>query len=119
MLSDQSLRSVLDALAQEASEDIVGIWVVEGFVRENTRQTDGAIVKAVTLVVIEQALEDGLVRVGSFDGSTIHFWDDPPDVAVARIELLWMKKGAAPGMEDNVWLASPTLHYRKISRYLS
>lgn len=95
-------------LLVECKDDHVGLWTLIKCVRLDLGVTDPAEVRRVTLELVVEFLESGLVQAGfpTADGRGFKRWDLSPEQVVARIEHEWDALGREPNIGDIVWFTT-------------
>jgi hypothetical protein len=107
---NDELQGVLDEMLRKASEDLVGLWMVQACVRLAFPRQTPAFARSATLAIVEKAIADARVVVGGFSGGRFEVWQPQTEV-MSRIRGIWADD-RDPTLEDNVWLSGPELEYR-------
>jgi hypothetical protein len=114
MMWNDALQKILDDLQTETKEDLVGLWLLQGWVQDALPELDGAAVREATLMVVERALEGGEVVVGSFIDHDFAIWPTQDREAMGRIAKTWDSTDRDLDLNDNVWLSGRNLGYRTV-----
>jgi len=115
MMWNDTLQKVLDALQTETKEDLVGLWLLQGWVQDALPKLDAAAVREATLLVIERALEAGEVVAGSFTDADFVVWPAQGREAMNRIKKEWCRIDRLLDFNDNVWFSGQDLRYRTVT----
>jgi hypothetical protein len=111
---NQLKRNVL----AECKDDYVGLWSILWQLRyvlnggtyplQEDDRADPADVRSLTLKLVREFLESGLVQAGSptSDGRGFQPWLLSPSEAIARIDSEWEALGREPNIGDIVWFTT-------------
>jgi hypothetical protein len=99
MMWNDTLQRILDDLQTETKEDLVGLWLLQGWVQDALPELNTTAVREATLMVVEKALEGGEVVAGSFIDHDVAIWptqdvishltsDDPPRRCATQVPPL-------------------------------
>lgn len=94
-------------------EDHVGLWLIINHVRDTFPEADEADVKEITIGVLGELLERGLIRAGfpARDGRGFKVWTTSVGDTIARIEDAWESLHREPTIGEVVWFtADETVH---------
>lgn len=91
-------------LLEECAEDHLGLWAVIWPLREEFGVEDEGERHEITLRMLTDLLEAGLIQAGIPEGRQ-HFnaWNLPAAEALKRIEREWNELGHEPNIGDIVW----------------
>lgn len=114
MMTQDILGAIRAALIQEAQSDVVGLWLIAQWVKDDLPSLDVMAARKATLEVIREALMLQRVVPGDFvdhDEDTLVFsqWGLPVGDTVARIEREWIALGREPNPGEVVWFVDPHL----------
>jgi hypothetical protein len=115
MIWNDALQKVLEDLQTETKEDLVGLWLLQGWVQDAFPELDGTAVREATLMVVERALESGEVVAGCFIEHDFALWPTQGREAMNRIGKTWDRTDRDLDLTDNVWLSGRDLRYRTVS----
>jgi len=113
MIWNDSLQTVLNDLTQEASEDLVQLWMLQKWVRRALPNLSPRAVRDATLAIVEKAVNGGEVVAGSFGENDFEIWPSQSDT-MTRIEREWDDADRQLTLGDNVWFSHPNLGYRTL-----
>jgi hypothetical protein len=101
----QALRELIVKLCRE---DHVGLWLVVNHVREAFPRAETTELRQVTLGVLEELLERGLIRAGfpAPDGCGFATWSTTPVETITRIEDAWESLHRDPDIGEIVWFTA-------------
>lgn len=114
MIWNDALKKILDDLQTETKEDLVGLWLLQGWVQEALPELDATAVREATLMVVERALEGGKVVAGSFIDHDFSIWPTQDREAINRIVRAWERPDRDLDLNDNIWLSGRDLGYRTL-----
>jgi hypothetical protein len=115
MMWNDALQRILSDLQAETKEDLVGLWLLQGWVQDAFPKFDPVAIREATLMVVERALKAGEIVAGSFvnDGD-FAIWPVQDDEAMDRIRKTWTRTDRDLDLSDNVWLSGRDLGYRTV-----
>ena len=114
MMWNDSLQRILDDLQTETKEDLVGLWLLQGWVQDALPELDAKAVRESTLMVIERALKGGEIVAGSFIDDDFAIWPMQDREAMNRIVNTWERPDRDLDLNDNVWFSGRDLGYRTV-----
>lgn len=94
----------LDEIIEEAKADEVGLWFIIAGVRDDLGVNQPALLKAITLQVVNHILTSGAVVAGYYKphGAGIEVLKLEPERVVSRIEEEWNQLGREPDIGESV-----------------
>jgi hypothetical protein len=97
-------QQFLDEIIEEAKADEVGLWFIIFGVRDDLGVKQPALVKAITLQVVNQILNSGTVVAGYYKphGAGMDVLNMAPEKVVSRIEEEWNQLGREPNIGESV-----------------
>lgn len=111
MTTQDMLDEIRRVFMDEAQSDVIGLWLVVQWVKEDMPSLDAAAVRKATLDIIREALLQKRVVPGEFvehdDTLTFLQWALPVHETVARIEREWDALDREPNPGDIVWFVAP------------
>jgi hypothetical protein len=108
------LSEIQRSFLEEARSDVVGIWSLAKWVKEDLPLLDGVAVRQATLDVVREILLQGRVVPGDFQDRNEQIavfvpWQLSADEALARIERDWATLGREPIAGEIVWFVDSSL----------
>src|SRR5437773_990161 len=99
---------LVHSLVEECREDHVGLWRIINAARLDLGCETPTEIRATTLRLIRNLLEDQGMQVGhpTSDGRDFVPWNLPRDQALSRIEKEWSALGRDPNIGDVAWFTS-------------
>ena len=113
---------------KESAEDYVGLWSIIWRIRYELNdqeyppreedQADPVEVRCMTLGLVQDLLQDGLVRVGfpTLDGRGFEPWSLEPGEVTYRINLEWDALGREPNIGEVVWFTTTEKGTKEVQR---
>jgi hypothetical protein len=114
MMWNDALQKILNDLQTETKEDLVGLWLLQGWVQDAFPEMDASAVREATLMVVERAFESGEVVAGSFIDHEFAIWPTQDHEAMNRIVQIRKRADRDLDLNDNVWLSGRDLGYRTV-----
>ena len=107
-MSDDVLKKIGDAIAEECHEDYVGLWELVKDVKRAFPEASAREVQKTTLELVRDLLSTGRAVAGdlSNDGDFCD-WRLSVDLCVARVREEWDRLGHEPNIAEVVWLTAP------------
>jgi hypothetical protein len=108
MTTQDILGEIRRAFIEEAQSDVIGLWLIAQWVKDDLPSLDTIAARKATLDIIREALLQQRVVPGEFvdqDEHTLVFlqWGLPVDETVTRIEREWTALGRDLNPGDVVW----------------
>jgi len=109
------LERVKRGVLKEGTEDYVGLWMIiwqiryilngGGYPSQREDRADPLQVRRLTLALVQELLEQGLVEAGAPtpDGKGFKPWPLEPHEVVGRIQSEWDTLGREPNIGEIVW----------------
>ncbi|MBA2693271.1 MAG: hypothetical protein H0U65_12400 [Rubrobacter sp.] len=88
----------------EGLDDSIGIWEIAAVVRGEIPRPDGSEVRAASLEIVRDVLEEGLMRPGfpTREGS-FEVLRKTPGETMERVEREWDELGRDPDVGEGIW----------------
>lgn len=114
MTTQDILGEIRRAFIEETQSDVVGLWLIAQWVKDDLPSLDTVAARRATLHIIREALLQERVVPGEFvdqDEDILVFlqWALPVDETVARIEQEWTALGRDLNPGDVVWFVDARL----------
>lgn len=107
-MSDDVLKGMADAIAEECHEDYVGIWEVVKEVKRAFPDAAAREVQKATIELVRSLLTSGRAVAGDLSNEgTFCDWRLSVDHCVERIREEWDRLGHEPNIAEVVWLTAP------------
>jgi hypothetical protein len=112
------LKRLKRDILREGDEDHVGLWSIiwqirhelndEEYPRREEDRADPGEVRSVTLRLLQDLLQDGLVKAGfpTPDGRGFEPWSLEPHEVIRRINSEWDALGREPNIGEIVWFTA-------------
>ena len=103
-----AIWQVKRALVEDASVDTVGLFAVLWQMKHALADADEDTLREAVLAALREALDEGCVLAGRFEGAAFAPWREPTRVVVARIEAEWRALGPELAAGDVCWFVAPS-----------
>ncbi len=116
----QDLEQIKREFLAECTDDYVGLWSLIRRIRFGLKQLDPQKVREITIALITELLEEGLIKAGipKMTGA-LEEWRLSAERTVERIQDEWNKLGVEPNMGDIVWFTTTEAGDIKAKEYQS
>ncbi len=102
----QDFKKLVEVLC---TEDHVGLWLIVNHVRERFPDSSAQEIRQITLGVLDELLEKGIIQAGfpTPDGRSFEPWTTPAADTISRIEDAWEALHRDPTIGEVVWFTTP------------